>query len=72
MGLGYPQNEELIVNSDRQLVTSTLRAICPEYSLEGLMLKLKPQYFGHLSGQWLRTDSCGKTLMLGMIEEGRR
>ena len=69
MGLGYPQNEELIVNSDRQLVTSTLRAICPEYSLEGLMLKLKPQYFGHLMR---RTDSFEKTLMLGMTEGGRR
>ena len=69
MGLGYPQNEALIANSDHQLVTSPLRAICPEYSLEGLMLKLKPQYFGHLM---LRTDSFEKTLMLGKIEGGRR
>ena len=41
----------------------------PEYSLEGLMLKLKLQYFGHLTR---RTDSFEKTLMLGMIEGGRR
>ena len=40
-----------------------------EYSLEGLMLKLKLQYFGHLMG---RTDSLEKTLMLGKIEGGRR
>ena len=43
--------------------------ISPEYSLEGLMLKLKPQYFGHLI--W-RTDSFEKTLMWGKIEDGRR
>ena len=42
-----------------------LREISPEYSLEGLMLKLKLQYFGHLMR---RTDSFGKTLMLGKIE----
>ena len=41
----------------------------PEYSLEGLMLKLKHQYFGHLMQ---RTDSLEKTLMLGKIEDGRR
>ena len=41
----------------------------PEYSLEGLMLKLMLQYFGHLMG---RTDSLEKTLMLGKIEGGRR
>ena len=40
-----------------------------EYSFEGLMLKLKPQYFGHLMG---RTDSSEKTLMLGKIEGRRR
>ena len=40
-----------------------------KYSLEGLMLKLKLQYFGHLMG---RTDSLEKTLMLGKIEGGRR
>ena len=46
-----------------------LKGISPEFSLEGLMLKLKLQYFGHL--MW-RTDSLGKTLMLGKIEGGRR
>ena len=48
---------------------SNLKEISPEYSLEGLMLKLKLQYFGHL--MW-RTDSSEKTLMLGKIEGGRR
>ena len=47
---------------------SILKQISPEYSLEGLMLKLKLQYFGHLMR---RTDSLEKTLMLGKIE-GRR
>ena len=44
---------------------STLKKISPKYSLEGLMLKLKLQYFGHLMR---RTDSFEKTLMLGKIE----
>ena len=48
---------------------SILKEISPEYSLEGLMLKLKCQYFGHL--MWI-TDSLGKTLMLGKIEGGKR
>ena len=48
---------------------SILKEISPEYSLEGLMLKLKLQYFGHLIR---RTDSLEKTPMLGMIEGGRR
>ena len=48
---------------------SILKEISPEYSLEGLMLKLKLQYFGHLMQ---RTNSFGKTLMLGKIEDGRR
>ena len=48
---------------------SILKEISHEYSLEGLMLKLKLQYFGHLMG---RTDSFEKTLMLGKIEGGRR
>jgi len=48
---------------------SILKEISPEYSLEGLMLKLKLQYFGHLM---LRTDSLEKTLMLGKIEGRRR
>ena len=46
-----------------------LKEISPEYSLEGLMLKLKLQYFGHLMQ---RTDSLEKTLMLGKIEGIRR
>ena len=48
---------------------SLLKEINPEYSLEGLMLKLKLQYFGHLMR---RTDSLEKTLMLGKTEVGRR
>ena len=48
---------------------SILKEIGPEYSLEGLMLKLKFQYFGHLIG---RTELFEKTLMLGKIEGGRR
>ena len=48
---------------------SLLKEISPEYSLEGLMLKLKLQYFGHLMQ---RADSLEKTLMLGKIEGGRR
>ena len=48
---------------------STLKEISPEYSLEGLMLKLKLQYFGHLMR---RTDSLEKTLMLGKTEGRRR
>ena len=48
---------------------SFLKEISPEYSLEGLTLKLKLQYFGHLMQ---RTDSLIKTLMLGRIEGGRR
>ena len=48
---------------------SILKEISPEYSLEGLMLKLKLQYFGHLMQ---RTDALEKTLMLGKTEGGRR
>ena len=48
---------------------SILKEISPEYSLEGLMLKLKLQHFGHLM---IRTDSLKKTLMLGKTEGGRR
>ena len=46
-----------------------LKEISPEYSLKGLMQKMKLQYFGHLMG---RTDSLEKTLMLGKIESRRR
>jgi len=53
----------------RRYNQSILREINPEYSLEGLMLKLKLQYFGH---PMRRTDSLGKTLMLGKIEGRRR
>ena len=48
---------------------SILKETSPEYSLEGLMLKLKLQYFGHLMQN---TDSFEKTVMLGKIEGGRR
>ena len=48
---------------------SILKDMNPEYSLEGLMVKLKLQYFGHLMG---RTDSFEKTLILGKIEGRRR
>ena len=48
---------------------SILKEISPEYTLEGLMLKLKLQYFGHVMQ---RTDSLEKTLMLGKIEDRRR
>ena len=48
---------------------SILKEISPEYSLEGVILKLKLQYFGHLMG---RTDSLEKSLLLGKIEGGRR
>ena len=53
----------------RRSKQSILKEISPEYSLEGLMLKLKLQYFGHLMR---RTDSLEKTLMLVKIEGGRR
>ena len=53
----------------RRYNQSILKEISPEYSLEGLMLKLKPQYFGHLMR---RIDSLEKTLMLGKIEGRRR
>ena len=48
---------------------SVLREISPEYSLEGLMLKLNLQYFGHLMG---RTDSLKKTLMLGKTRQEKK
>ena len=53
----------------RRSSQSILKEISPEYSLEGLMLKLKFQYFGHVMQ---RTDSFEKTLMLGKIEGRRR
>ena len=59
------EGEEITRRSNQ----SILKEISPEYSLEGLMLKLKLQYFGHLMR---RTDLLGKTLMLGKIEGRRR
>ena len=53
----------------KEVKQSILKEISPEYSLKGLILKLKIQYFGHLM---LRTDSFEKTLMLGKIEGGRK
>ena len=53
----------------RRFSQSILKEISPEYSLEGLMMKLKPQYFGHMMR---RTDSLEKTLMLAKIEGRRR
>ena len=53
----------------KEIHQSILKEISPEYSLEGLMQKLKLLYFGHMMG---RTDSLEKTLMLGKIEGGRR
>ena len=55
--------------TSRRYNQSILKEISPEYSLEGLMLKLKLQYFGHLMR---RTDSFEKTLVLGIILSGRR
>ena len=55
--------------SERRSKQSILKEISPEYSLEGLMLKLKLQYFGHLMQ---RTDSLEKTLVLGKIKGRKR
>ena len=54
---------------DCKEIKTVLKEISPEYSLEGLMPKLKLQYFGHLMR---RTDSLEKTLMLGKVEGRRR
>ena len=62
----YYQDKEVNPKGSNQ---SILKEIIPEYSLEGLMLKLKLHYFGHLMR---RTDSLEKTLMLGKIESRRR
>ena len=58
-----------VTSTARRPNQSILKEISPEYSLEGLMLKMKIQYFGHLMR---RADSFEKTLMLGKIESGRR
>ena len=60
---------EKTLESSLNCKESILKEISPEYSLEGLMLKLKLQYFGHLM---LRTDLLEKTLMLGKIESRKR
>ena len=65
-GVGEDSWESLATRRSNQLI---LKEINPEYSLEGLMLKLKLQYFGHLMR---RADSLEKTLMLGEIEGRRR
>ena len=61
--------EKTLDLTSRRSNQSVLKEINPEYSLEGLMLKLKLQYFGHLMR---RTESLEKTLMLGKIEDRRR
>ena len=61
--------EEVEKTLERRSNQSILKEISPEYSLEGLMLRLKFQYFGHLMR---RTDSLEKTLMLGKTEGRRR
>ena len=58
-----------VPSTARKSNQSILKEISPEYSLEGLMLKLKLRYFGHLM---YRTDSLEKTLMLGKIKGGRK
>ena len=63
------ENSYLTYWTARRSNQSILKEISPEYSLEGLMLKLKLQYFGHLMR---RADSLEKTLMLGKIEGRRR
>ena len=65
-GVGEDSCELLGLQGDP---TSPLKEISPEYSMEGLMLKLKLQSFGNLMR---RTESCEKTLMLGKIEGRRR
>ena len=70
MLLNYSVGEDLSITwTARRSNQSILKEISPEYPLEGLMLKLKLQYFGHLMR---RTDSLEKTLMLGKIEGRRR
>ena len=79
MGVSVTQLYPMLLRPQRRLLRvpwtaktfnqSILKEISPEYSLEGLMLKLKLQYFGHLIR---RADSFEKTLMLGKIEGRRR
>ena len=67
----YPEFFVNCLNSQtaRRSNQSILKEVSPEYSLEGLMLKLKLQYFGHLI---CRADSLENTLMLGKMEDRRR
>ena len=70
LNCGVGEDSQLrVLGTARRSNQSILKEISPEYSLEGLMLKLKLQYFGYL--MW-RTDSFEKTLMLGKIEGRRR
>ena len=62
-------NQSTLKEISRRSNQSTLKEISPGYSLEGLMLKLKLQYFGYLMQ---RTDSLEKTLMMGKVEGKRR
>ena len=68
-GGGSKITSDGVKDAARRSNQSIPKETSPDYSLEGLMLKLKLQYFGHLIR---RTDSFEKTLMLGMIEGGRR
>ena len=65
----YSDDTTVVAESDKEIQPVNPKEISPEYSLEGLMLKLKLQYFGHLMR---RTDSLEKTSMLRKIEGGRR
>ena len=67
--ISFSYKEQMSFNFMAAVNQSILKEISPEYSLEGLMLKLKLQYFGHLVR---RTDSFENTLMLGRIEGGKR
>ena len=66
---GVGEDSSKVPWTARRSNQSILKEISPEYSLEGLMRKLKLQYFGHLMR---RTDSFEKTLMLGKVEGGKR
>ena len=71
-GVGEERKDSLLLRvpwTSRRSTQSIVKEISPEYSLEGLVLKLKLQYFGQLMQ---RTDSVEKTLMLGKIEGGRK
>ena len=67
--ISFSYKEQMSFNFMAAVNQSILKEISPEYSLEGLMLKLKLQYFAHLMQ---RTESLEKTLMLGKSEGGRR